>query len=61
MDFSDNTTKIILALIAIFAVGIAVTITIRKKKKTIDKSQNLNNVTAGVDVVLGDKKTNINE
>lgn len=61
MDFQNNTTQIILAVIALFALGIAVTITIRKKSKKIDNSKNLKDVSAGGDIVLGDKKTNVNE
>lgn len=59
MNLSDNITSIILAFIALFAVGIAITFKIKKKSKV--KKQKLKNVSAGGDVVLGDKKTNINE
>lgn len=56
MDFSDNTTKIILGIIAILAVGVAITITIRNKSKRIDNSKHLKDVSAGGDIVLGNKK-----
>lgn len=59
MDFSNNTTQIILAIIAVFAVGIAVTITIKKISKKNIKRNNLKNVSSGGDIVFGDKKTNI--
>jgi len=57
MDFSNNTTQIILAIIAIFAVGIGVTITVRKNSKKNITKNNLKNVTSGGDIVFGDKKT----
>lgn len=61
MDFQENTTKIILAIIALFAVaGVVFNIRIRKKNnKTVDR-KNLKNVNAGGDIVFGDKKTKIN-
>lgn len=57
MDFSNNTTQIILALIALF-VGIAITISIRTKIKKNSKNINLRNVKTGGDIVFGDKNTN---
>jgi hypothetical protein len=50
MDFNDNTTRIILAIIGIAAVGGAI-FSIRKSKK---KSQDRNTVTNG-DIIGGDK------
>lgn len=57
MDFTNNTTQIILALIALF-VGITITISIRTKIKKNSKNFNLRNVKAGGDIVFGDKATN---
>ncbi len=57
MDFQNNTTQIILAIIAIFAVGIIVKISINKNSKKTSNSKNLNNVNAGGDIVFGNKKT----
>ncbi len=57
MDFSDNATRIILAVFALFAVGIAITFRITNKSKRKNNSKNLKNVSAGGDVVLGNKKT----
>lgn len=57
MDFSDNTTQIILALIAILSIGIVITIKIKNNSKKNDNSKNLSNVNAGGDIVFGDKKT----
>ena len=57
MDFQDNTTRIILAIIALLAVGVVIKISITNKSKRTSNSKNLNNVNAGGDIVFGDKKT----
>jgi hypothetical protein len=57
MDFQVNTTRIILAIIALLAVGIVIKISITNKSKRTSNSKNLNNVNAGGDIVFGDKKT----
>lgn len=57
MDLTDNSTSIILAIIALFAVGIAITITVKKISKSKSNDRNLKNVKAGGDIVFGNKKT----
>lgn len=57
MDFQNNTTQIILAIIALFAVGIIIKVSIKNNSKKNTNSKNLNNVNAGGDIVFGDKKT----
>ncbi|MES2864414.1 MAG: hypothetical protein V4666_09875 [Bacteroidota bacterium] len=59
MDFQNNTTQIILAIIALFAVGLIIRISIKNNSKKTSNSKNLKNVKAGGDIVFGDKKTNI--
>lgn len=59
MDFQNNTTEIILAIIALFAVGFIIRISIKNNSKKTSNSKNLKNVKAGGDIVFGDKKTNI--
>jgi hypothetical protein len=59
MDFSDNTTQIILAVVALFAGGSFIAYRVSKKNsnnnnKTIN--QNRNNVIGG-DIVGGNKTT----
>jgi predicted small secreted protein len=57
MDFQSNTTQIILAVIALFAVGIIIRISFKKKSKEVSNNKSLKNVKAGGDIVFGDKKT----
>ena len=59
MDFTDNTTVIILAIISIFSVGIAITLKIRNNSKKADNRKDLKDVSAGGDIVFGNKKTKI--
>jgi len=56
MDFQDNTTRIILALIALLAVGVIIKISIKKKSKVSSSNNNLKDVNAGRDIVFGNKK-----
>ncbi len=59
MDFQNNTTQIILAIIALFAVGIIIRISIKSNSRKTSHSKNLKNVKAGGDIVFGDKKIKI--
>lgn len=59
MDLSNNVTQIILAIVAIFAVGIAIKVSVNKRNKSSNNKFNLTNTNAGGDIVFGDKKTNI--
>lgn len=57
MDFQNNSTQIILAIIALFAVGFIIKVSIKKNKKQTSNSKNLNKVKAGGDIVFGNKTT----
>ena len=61
MDFSNNITQIILAIIAIFAVGIAVKVAVNKKMESSNNKFNLKNTKAGGDIVFGNKHTNVRD
>lgn len=57
MDFQNNTTQIILAIIALFAVGFIIKVSIKKKSKITESGHSLNNVKTEGDIVFGDKTT----
>lgn len=61
MDFQNNTTQIILAIIALFALGFVIKISTKKKSKTSTSGHSLKNVKTEGDIVFGDKKTKTNK
>ncbi len=61
MNFEDNLTQIILAIIALFTVGLVIKIVIKKTKKTNRTKQKNIHIEGGGDVVGRDKITNNNK